>query len=88
MWTKTTCEQETLRPYQACLCVCQKGILENQGSRSLGQHILNRLGPLKVCLQVEYLEVYGSQLKVQLTQCCFCPDLRSTGIAIFRILRN
>lgn len=57
MWTKTTCEQENLRSYQACLRVCQKGILENQGSRSLGQRVLNRLGPLKVCLQIKHLKL-------------------------------
>lgn len=25
MWTKTTCGWENQRPYQACVCVCQKG---------------------------------------------------------------
>lgn len=38
--------------------------------------------------EVECLEAYGSQLKIQLTQYCFCPYLRSIGISIFRILRN
>lgn len=73
MWMKTTCgwERDLIEP----VYMFARRILENQGSRSLGQHVLNRLRLLKVCLQMKYFYILlgiGKPVSLSCTlSCCF-----------------
>lgn len=79
MWMKTTCGWENLRPYQAS--VCARRVLENQGGRSLAQDVRNRLGLLKVCLQMKYFYIFigiGKPVSFPYTlSCCFRENASS-----------
>lgn len=70
-----------IRDFIKPVCVSARRVLENQGSRSLGQHVLNRLGLLKVCLQMKYFYILlgiGKPVSFPYTlSCCFRENASS-----------